>query len=166
MTGLFKVKNNEVVGRASLQQKRLMKEWNRHLHSARKLTSCPYSCLKLQTGYQVSDLLCIFQIWFIRILVLGYFGHSYCSSLCLPERKCIRTAQTQGKTQTQRGCWGSDVGLFTRETRTVLWMCRYLPVRPCIILYFIFFWLLRSLYSLSACAVWLVQISVEKYWRL
>lgn len=126
VTELFKVKNNEVMGQASLQQRRLMKEWNRHLHSARKLTSCPYSCLKLLTGYQVSDLLCILQICCIRILVLGYLSHSYGSSLCLPDRKCI------GKTQTQRGCSGSDFDLFTHETRIVLWICR--PVRPCIIL--------------------------------
>lgn len=67
-----------------------MKEWDRCLCSAREITSCPYRCLKWQTGYWVSDPLGMFQICFIRILVLGYLDHgSYCSSLCLPERKYI-----------------------------------------------------------------------------
>lgn len=74
----------------------------------------------------------MFQIWFIKILVLGYLvSHSgYCSSLCLPERKYIGK-----KKQNQEGrMLSSDFSLFTLETRTVLWRYMYLPVTPCIIL--------------------------------
>lgn len=62
-----------------------------------------------------------------------------CPSLCFLERKYIGvTANPE--------TLSSGLTLFTHETRAVL--CRYLSVRLCINLQFIFFGLCHSLYSL------------------
>lgn len=91
--------------------------------------------------------------WDFGISVLGYLSHgNYCPSLCFPERKYIGvTANPE--------TLSSELILFLHEIRTVL--CRYLPVRLCINLQFIFLGLCHSVYSL-----WCVQCSrCEFQWR-